>query len=181
MKWLIEKRNTNSDENFEAVEEINTNDETKVEYENDANILENESDTKKMENDTSILENESDTKKMENDTSILENENGETKMEYEDDKIKMEYENDETKVEYENDIINSKASDGLYESSQNGNVILTEDEVKHTHDTFNCPFDKSVFEAPKFYPHYLMKDHTLQYLDPVIKKTKRRSFLCCCT
>ncbi|GAB68649.1 hypothetical protein PCYB_135230 [Plasmodium cynomolgi strain B] len=117
--------------------------------------------------------NENDEVKSENENADAnpENESGENNIEDGEDK-----EGDDKNEAKSSDELNEKnEADPACENANN-----TPDEGNNLQDSSNFTFDKNLFSAPKFYPYYLMKDHVVQYLEPIIKKARKRSFMFCC-
>ncbi|CRH04094.1 conserved Plasmodium protein, unknown function [Plasmodium relictum] len=86
-----------------------------------------------------------------------------------------------------NDNNDTKNTNELIEENQdnftNKNtriLISNESKKKFTKNLFNSSFHKNLFSAPKYHPHFLLKNYTIEYMDPVIKKAKGKTFLCCC-
>ncbi|SBT46621.1 conserved Plasmodium protein, unknown function [Plasmodium ovale wallikeri] len=116
----------------------------------------------------------------------VENEEEAKDEENEEEANDVENEEEANKAESENDE-NVTKSDELSELNQNNssdqsmNTVSSANELKNIQDSFNFTFNESLFTPPKFFPHYMMKDHVVQYLEPVMKKARRKNFLCCCT
>lgn len=63
----------------------------------------------------------------------------------------------------------------------NENLTIPDDSrVKFIQESFNFSNDKNLFVAPQFHPYLVLKNYKVEYMDPIIKKTKTRRFLCCC-
>lgn len=64
--------------------------------------------------------------------------------------------------------------------TKEGHLLMPNDsKMKFVQDSFGFSNEKTTFEAPKFHPYLLMKNYSVQYMDPIIKKAKPRRFLCC--
>ncbi|CAA9990565.1 conserved Plasmodium protein, unknown function [Plasmodium knowlesi strain H] len=144
-------------ENFEGVEELSENDEVKPENENDEIKSENGNDEVKSENENADVN--------------IENESAENNLE----DGKDNEGDDKNEAELSDKLNEKNEADPVGENANN-----TSAEAKNFQDSSTSTFDKSSFSAPKFYPYYLMKDHVVQYLEPIIKKARRRNFMCCC-
>ncbi|CRG95562.1 conserved Plasmodium protein, unknown function [Plasmodium gallinaceum] len=92
--------------------------------------------------------------------------------------VKCEEKNDNNDLINSNEL-NEKNNDSF--TDQNTSVLISnENEKKFMRDSSNLSFDKNLFSAPKYHPHFLLKNYTVQYMEPVIKKAKEKTFLCCC-
>lgn len=64
---------------------------------------------------------------------------------------------------------------------KNENSTISEElRQKYLQEPFDINNYKSLFVAPKFHPYLVIKNYKVEYMDPIIKKTKTRRFLCCC-
>lgn len=57
-------------------------------------------------------------------------------------------------------------------------LMPNDSKIKFVQESFGFSSNKT-FEAPKFHPYLLMKNYTVQHVDPIIKKAKPRRFMCC--
>lgn len=65
------------------------------------------------------------------------------------------------------------------ETKESHLLMPNDSKMKFVQDSFGFSNEKTTFEAPKFHPYLLMKNYSVQYMDPIIKKAKPRRFLCC--
>ncbi|SOV82349.1 conserved Plasmodium protein, unknown function [Plasmodium sp. gorilla clade G3] len=96
------------------------------------------------------------------------------------------HENAATKNDKENDKTENKTTSDVNEKNRthtintNTNHLSSEHEKKYVQESYSFTFDKSLFAAPKFHPYFMMKNYTVHYMDPIIKKAKAKKHTCCC-
>ncbi|SOS80877.1 conserved Plasmodium protein, unknown function [Plasmodium sp. gorilla clade G1] len=96
------------------------------------------------------------------------------------------HENAATKNDKENDKTENKTTSEVngknktHTINNNVNHLSSEHEKKYVQETYSFTFDKSLFAAPKFHPYFMMKNYTVHYMDPIIKKAKAKKHKCCC-
>ncbi|SCM03111.1 conserved Plasmodium protein, unknown function [Plasmodium chabaudi chabaudi] len=128
-----------------------------------------------------------------NNSEILHNSDGVNNVEYESNKNELK--NGE---KYQPKIANdkNKTRHEIYTNSINHQIELNEiDEFDFDLDNINSPvndnnlrpvkrffnftFDENSFLPPTFNTPYLIKNHIVQYMDPIFKKAKKKGYLCC--
>lgn len=88
--------------------------------------------------------------------------------------------NEESQYKEEHVDEQTSAEKKVHEDKKDGHLLMPNDsKIKFVQDSFGFSNEKTTFEAPKFHPYLLMKNYTVQYMDPIIKKAKPRRFLCC--
>ncbi|CXI56757.1 conserved Plasmodium protein, unknown function [Plasmodium berghei] len=61
----------------------------------------------------------------------------------------------------------------------NINSPLNDNNLKPAKKIFNFTFDENSFLPPTLNTPYLIKNHIVQYMEPIFKKAKKKSYLCC--
>lgn len=93
---------------------------------------------------------------------------------------KEEAKNEESQHKEEHADEQTSAEKIVHEDKKDGHLLMPNDsKIKFVQDSFGFSNEKTTFEAPKFHPYLLMKDYTVQYMDPIIKKAKPKRCLCC--
>ncbi|GAW83172.1 hypothetical protein, conserved [Plasmodium gonderi] len=162
-------------ENFNGVEALNESDEAKSENEN------NQAKSVNGSNEAKSV-NESDEVKSDNESYgvKLEKESNEIKSDNENDKGELESCDDKTKTNQYNEKSTYELNEQNEVDSYCENSNDASNELNSSQIPCNFIFNECLLSAPTFHPYYFMKDHILQYLEPIIKKAKKKNYMCCC-
>lgn len=162
----IGDENTDNEVGVEKPEgEVNASEQVEQKEENpDENVPEEEVDKEKKEDGGEQPVEQTEEKPVAEEGEPDKNENQESK-----DVKPEEHKDKETPVEKKSP-----------EETTEGHLLMpTDSKIKFVQDSFGFSNEKTTFEAPKFHPYLLMKNYSVQYMDPIIKKAKPRRFLCC--